>query len=245
MKALTPAQRLIVALDINPTQTVSYSAAIKSIYALAEKLAPSGVVVKVNSVLRYAGISMLKDLYDIGLYTFADLKLCDIPNTLINDGWFLTECQPDMITVMCSAGVEAMHALKQILGDQTEVLGVTVLTSLNENQCLIIHGSKPTDTFQKLAIMAKEAKIDGLILSPQELGFLPYNNHLSLICPGIRPAWSMVKGDDQRRVMTPREAIARGAERIVVGRPITQHPDPIEAVAMTIAEINQGLTDRA
>ena len=94
--------------------------------------------------------------------------------------------------------------------------------------------------------MAKEGSLGGLILSSQEVDVIRsgVELQLSLNTPGIRPEWALVEGDDQSRVMTPYKAILSGADRIVVGRPIMQSPNPMDAIKRTLEEIEQALEDR-
>jgi len=138
---------------------------------------------------------------------------------------------------------------------ETTVLGVTVLTSLDEEKCESVFGCSPKDGVLKFAGMAKSAGLNGLILSPKELMFVRADHDfdcLELVTPGIRPDWSLVPDDDQSRIMTPVEAIRSGADRIVIGRPILQAKpnnegkpqSPREAVEWTLKEIQQGLKER-
>ena len=220
---------------------------------LCQQLEGSGVYVKANSVLRAVGYSLITKVHDFGLKMFADLKLIDISETMKIDGQMLLEVKPDILTVMCCAGIDGMHAVQKVLGDTTEVLGVTVLTSLNEEECQAIFTCSTKAGVLRFAWMAQHAKLGGLILSPKEVDVV--NNRfelmLSLNTPNIRPEWSIVKGDDQdkKRGLTPKKAIKNGAQRIVMGRPITQAgpndkglpQSPREAVERTLEEIREGL----
>lgn len=249
---LKPQERLIVAADYSPKDLGGIAGVEKQVLALAENLQGTGVYIKVNSILRAVGYSLITKLHDLGLKVFADLKLIDIPNTMKTDGEMLAEVRPDILTVMCCAGIDGMHAVQKILGSTTEVLGVTVLTSLNEEECQAIFSCSTRAGVLRFSRMAQLAGLGGLILSPQEVEVVNkrFELLLSLNTPGIRPVWSLVEGDDQSRVLTPQKAIAAGAQRIVMGRPVVQAgpndqglpQSPREAVDRTIAEIEAGLS---
>ncbi len=154
--------------------------------------------------------------------------------------------KPEIVTVMCCAGIDGMNALKQAIGDQTEVLGVTVLTSLNEEECQAIFTCSTKAGVLRFARMAQLAGADGLICSPHEAALLLHARRELLLegnCPGIRPEWSLVESDDQARVMTPAKAIKAGAKRLVIGRPITGADDPKDAVLRTLEETQKALEE--
>jgi len=257
MKALKPEERLIVAADFKPPvedqwiedgpyagqSTVCRSKrkwVEKQVLALADSLKGTGVYLKVNSALRVCGYDLIGEIQSRGLRVFADLKLNDIPATLATDGVFLAEAQPELLTVMCYTGTKAMAELKKCL-PKTEVLGVTVLTSLSEEEVAHLHGAKIDETVKRLALMAQVAGLDGLVSSAKELALLKtvLEREMTLNTPGIRPVWAPVEGDDQNRerVMTISHAIKAGATRIVIGRPIMQADDVYGAVRRTIDEI--------
>jgi orotidine-5'-phosphate decarboxylase len=246
MQKLEPAERLIVAADfkLDPKYADGRATVHDRLRLLADKLRGTGVTIKVNSALRALGYGIIGELHDRKLKVFADLKLNDIPETLMIDGQLLNEAKPDIVTVMCSTGVKGMETLKKEL-PETNVLGVTVLTSLTEFDVHFMSSCSIQEGVRRYAELATTAKIDGLICSPAELGVLQIYKEggMSLNTPGIRPAWSLVEGDDQNpdRVMTPAKAIKAGATRLVVGRPITQAQDPYMAVMKTIEEISQAL----
>lgn len=230
-KNLEPAERLIVAADN------------VDVVELATKLQGTGVYIKVNSALRERGYPLILQIREFGLRVFADLKLNDIPETMATDGRLLAAVAPDLVTVMCSAGVAAMKALKTWLPD-TEVLGVTVLTSLTDEDSLELFGCAVPGAVVRLASLAKSAGIDGLVASAKEVQRIRafcglMNENMTFNTPAIRPAWATVAGDDQNaaRITTPAEAIVLGADRIVVGRPIVRAQDPRDAVLRTIEEI--------
>ncbi len=251
MKELQLEERLIVAADYSPKDYGGIQGVESKVLALARELEGLGVYIKVNSVLRAVGYGLITQLHDLGLKVFADLKLIDIPNTMRTDGEMLTEVKPEILTVMCCAGIDGMHVVQSALGNMTEVLGVTILTSLNEEECQSIFTCSTRAGVLRFSRMAQLARLGGLILSPKEAYILAerFELTLSLNTPGIRPVWSLVESDDQSRVLTPKKAIKNGAERIVMGRPIVKAgsndkglpQSPREAAERTLEEIEEAL----
>ena len=239
-RTLTPAERLIVAADFKPTAPNGRKWARTQVLTLADKLKGTGVYLKVNSALRACGYDLIGEIHSRGLRVFADLKLFDIGETLSADGVLLREFKPELLTTVCVAGVTAMQALKAELPD-TEVLGVTVLTSLKDGDTNAMFTCSTEEAVMRFAQVAADAKIDGLISSAKEAEVLraKFGMVLSLNTPAIRPAWAIVPGDDQNpdRIMTPAKAIKASADRIVVGRPIVRAENPYDAVMRTIEEI--------
>ncbi len=240
MKTLTPAERLIVAADFKPAAPDGKDWVRAQVLRLADSLNGTGVYLKVNSALRACGYDLIREIQCRDLRVFADLKLFDIGETLSTDGALLREARPELLTTVCAAGVTAMQMLKAELPD-TEVLGVTVLTSLKDADTQAMFTCSTEEAVIRFAQVAADAKIDGLISSPQEAEALraKFGMLLSLNTPAIRPTWAIVPGDDQNpdRIMTPAKAIKAGADRIVVGRPIVRAANPYDAVMRTIEEI--------
>jgi len=241
---LTAAERLIVAADPMPTQEDQVWAVGEKVLALAKVLKGTGVYIKVNSVLRACGYRFIDQLHDRGVRVFADLKLFDIPKTLEIDGALLRKVNPELLTVACAAGGQSMRALKHELPG-AEVLGVTVLTSNDEHDSQAMFSRSTADAVLRFAEIASVAGVDGLISSPAEVEILrkQFGRRLTYNTPAIRPEWSVVAGDDQNpaRIMTPARAIRAGADRIVVGRPITEAKDPRAAVMRTLDEIESAM----
>lgn len=241
---LTPPERLIVAVDIRPNTSRGCEGAIDDAFILADKLSGTNVFFKFNSLHRMRGHSLIKEIHARGLRFFADLKVYDIHETASIDGDFLSEFKPELLTTVCSIGVKAMKALKEKL-PETEVLGVTVLTNLTEEEVRHIYGCSVEVATSKLAQLAEDAGLDGLITSPKEVAMLraQVGNRMTLNTPAIRPHWAFVEGDDQNpdRARTPAEAIRLGADRVVIGRPITQAADPYAAVMRTLDEIAEAM----
>ncbi len=239
---LTPAQRLIVAADFKPdpktTQGKNWVRA--EVLALALALKGTGVYLKVNSALRANGYDLIQEIQRMGLKVFADLKLNDISETMAIDGALLRQVKPDIVTVMCSAGVGALSALKKEL-PETEVLGVTVLTSLKEGDTKEMFHETVQGAIRNFALVGEGAGLDGLICAPTDIPVIRgvVERKMTLNTPGIRPLWSLVPGDDQNpdRIMTPEKAIKAGADRIVVGRPVTKAINARAAVLKLLEEI--------
>ncbi|MCI0565314.1 MAG: orotidine 5'-phosphate decarboxylase, partial [Nitrososphaera sp.] len=195
---LTAAERLIVAADYKPTQQVDKEEVLLKVLQLAEQLADTGVYLKVNSALRAYGYGLIQEIHNRGLKVFADLKLTDIDETLATDGALLNLWKPELLTIMCSTGTKAMKALKVQL-PETEILGVTVLTSLtDEDMRAMFTISDDTDVdaeniVLRLARVGQQAELDGLISSAKEVGALrgEFGALFSLNTPAIRPWWSV------------------------------------------------------
>ncbi|MFA6097383.1 MAG: orotidine-5'-phosphate decarboxylase [Candidatus Paceibacterota bacterium] len=158
---------------------------------------------------------------------FWDGKFDDIPNTVAGASASVVKIGVKMFNVHASAGKESVKKAVQNKGSAL-VLGVTVLTSIDEKECESIFGDKPGSKVVIFARMLKEAGADGIICSPQELQYLAEHKEfddLLKITPGVRPEWAA--SGDQKRVMTPYDAILFGATGLVIGRPIRQPPENV------------------
>lgn len=242
--------RLVVAADFNPNEYGGRKGVRKEVLKLARNLKDTGVYLKVNSILRAWGYELIETIHNYGLRVFADLKLSDIPNTLGQDADLLNEVKPEIVTVMCNSEINALLEVRKRLALDIEVLGVTILTSLDEERCQSVYGCSTKAGVLRFARMAQLAKLNGLVLSPLELKVIKSHKEITLMCntPGIRPEWNLVDSDDQARVMTPGKAIQSGADRLIIGRPITwagKKPGKIknsrEAVEFTLDEIEEAL----
>ena len=244
MKELRPEERLIVAADFKPSDCQPGETAAKKVIDLAFRLAGLDVCIKVNSALRENGYDLIFALRNAGLKVFADLKLNDIPETMGTDAALISRYQPDILTVMCSAGVEGMQAVKKAVNPDCLVVGVTVLTSLKDTACKVVFNRHPEEAVLSFAALAINAGLDGLVLSPLETEIVrkEFGSSLMIINPGIRPLGAKIANDDQSRIATPGGAIKNGADMIVVGRPITQAENPCEAAKTIIEEIKKSLT---
>ena len=174
---------------------------------------------------------------------FLDLKLHDIPNTVEKAVAALAHLQPAILTVHAAGGREMMAAAKAAAPSGTKVVGVTVLTSLDQSdlETIGVAGS-PEDQVRRLADLAQESGIDGIVCSGAEVaaarsawpdGFF--------VVPGVRPAGAAVA--DQKRVVTPREALDRGASVLVIGRPITAAPNPVRATREISASLQEEVAE--
>jgi len=190
------------------------------------------------------GPDLVRRLVGLETRLFLDLKLHDIPNTVAGAVRAVAPLQPDMLTIHASGGPAMMRAARSA-ADETaakagtrrpNLLGVTVLTSLDQSDLISVGVSQaPLDQVRRLAALAQASGMDGVICSPFEIAALRADcgKDFLLVVPGIRPAGAEM--GDQKRVMTPGEAVAAGADRLVIGRPITEAADP-RAAALAIAE---------
>lgn len=179
--------------------------------------------------------------------TFLDLKFHDIPNTVARDVSTMTEHGANMINMHASGGIEMMQAArisaKEAAKDagitRPKLLGVTILTSMDEKGFQSNFGSERelTEQVVYLAKQTKKAGLDGVVASPLEIEPIrkACGDNFLIVTPGIRPKWADV--GDQRRITTPAEAINRGADYIVVGRPIIEAEDPLEASERILDEM--------
>lgn len=234
------AERLIVAADFDPRGSSGIEGVRSELASLTRDLADTGVMIKVNSLLRCEGYGLIRHLHGLGLRVFADLKLTDIKNTMETDAAFLAPFAPELVTVMTDAGLAGMQAVALAL-PSTEVLGVTVLTSLDDHECRALHGAPVHRTVGKRIGQAKLAGLGGIVCAASDLtgvhGTTARELGLTRNTPGIRPEWASVEGDDQQRVMTISGAFAAGATRVILGRPIMRAANRREAVLRTLAEI--------
>lgn len=209
---------------------------------IAEKLSGKNVLFKVNDLLDYSGRRIITELKKYG-GVMADPKLHDIPNTVANRVRKVATAKPDFITVHASGGVAMMKAaVENCLG--SKILAVTVLTSLNEKECISNLGGPIRAKVFRYARNAVSAGAHGIVCSPKELEFLSQFSELKQlikVTPGIRPKWYLDSKDDQSRVATPADAVRMGADYLVIGRPIVKADDPLEALQKTQKEVESAL----
>ena len=186
------------------------------------------------------GISGIKKIGEIGLPLFIDLKFYDIPNTVTSALRNILEVNPKFTTIHCTGGKRMMTecmALKNEMQSSTNIIGVTMLTSFDDQEINEI-GFKDTvqDSINKLAGLANDCGLDGLVCSPLEAKNLKSNfPKLQLIVPGIRR--SSDEANDQKRTLSANEAVINGADILVIGRPITESVDPAEVAEELLNEI--------
>ncbi|MGH7175434.1 MAG: orotidine-5'-phosphate decarboxylase [Minisyncoccia bacterium] len=167
---------------------------------------------------------------------FADYKFHDIPNTVYNQVARIAGYGAALISAHASGGVEmikgAVRAYEEYgPHDGSGILAITVLTSIDQKNCFRIYGTDPLSRVKELATIAKEGGAWGIVCSPQEVGELSTMSSLKglkFVTPGIRPAGSAA--GDQARFATPENAVANGSDLLVIGRPITDAPDPLAAL---------------
>lgn len=198
-----------------------------------------------------AGIDRLIDsLGDQGLPVFLDLKLHDIPNTVAGAIRSAMRVDPAFITIHSAGGPAMISAAIAAAQQESEaanrpcptILAVTVLTSLDRDDLAAVgQDDDVTRQVLRLAGMAATAGAPGIVCAPFELRFIreKLGHDLVTMVPGLRPGWAA--RDDQKRVMTPAEAIRLGADYLVIGRPVTQAKDPIDALQRIRDEIEQDL----
>jgi len=182
---------------------------------------------------------------------FLDLKLHDIPVTVQRAMAVIADMGVDLVTVHCADSREMLTAAVSGARGQVGVLGVTVLTSLSSDD-LRAAGYREelaadiNSLVMQRAALAMETGCAGIVCSGLEVGFLKkrFGGRLLAVTPGIRPSWEAAGPDDQKRVVTPARAIKEGADYLVIGRPIRDAADPVEAVARITAEIEAGLEEK-
>jgi orotidine-5'-phosphate decarboxylase len=163
-----------------------------------------------------------------GFKIFLDLKLHDIPNTVKKSIKGLVSLPIDMMTIHTSGGLEMMKAAKNAVdGTDIKIFGVTALTSLSDEDTSMIFKRTAAEQVNTMLDLAEQAGIDGVVCSPHELSLVAKRESLLSITPGIRLKDS---NDDQNRVMTPKEAFKKGANFLVIGRPITEAKNIKEAL---------------
>ena len=233
--------RIFVALDFaNPLRAL----------ALADRLDPAACGVKVGKELFVtAGPEPVRWLVARGFNVFLDLKFHDIPNTAAQACAAAARLGVFMLNVHASGGRAMLEAARRAVDDASKEAGVrtplliavTVLTSLDRAALLdLAIDAEPASLALRLARLTQRARLDGVVCSAAEARVLrdALGPDFKLVTPGIRPAGS--GSDDQARVVTPAQAIANGADYLVVGRPITAAPDPLAA----LADIEASLTIR-
>jgi len=244
--------RIITALDFSDVNKAS---------DLVDRLEPELTRLKIgNQLFTLAGPAFVERCQGKGFDIFLDLKYHDIPNTVASALEAAASLGVWMVNVHASGGPAMLSAARDaiqqydrsaVTGGGTRVIGVTVLTSLDRAQ-MSASGLDvdPAEQVTRLAKLAREAALDGVVCSPHEVGLIraiAKNNFLT-VTPGVRPdpastiPWSTIsshggKPDDQRRTLTPFDAILAGSDFLVIGRPITQAASPVDVLAALAAEV--------
>ena len=217
---------IIVALDF-PNE--------KEAAALVAQLEPGRCRLKVGKELfTRSGPEFVKSLVKQNFDVFLDLKFHDIPNTVAKACQAGADLGVWMLNVHASGGRKMLEAAREALpanGSNPKLIAVTVLTSMGAEDLTeigIMHS--PAEQVKKLALLTNDCGFDGVVCSPQEIELLReyLDNSFELVTPGIRPEWSVT--GDQKRIMTPAQAMKVGSNYLVIGRPITQADDPMQAL---------------
>ncbi len=187
------------------------------------------------------GISGCHTMKEFGLPLFVDLKLYDIPNTVTSALRGIFSLEPEYTTLHISGGSEMLRQsvnLKKEIKSKTNLLGVTILTSFDDNTIDELgFGSSVKHSIEQLTSIADESGLDGIVCSPLEVSGIKktYNDKLKLVVPGIRSTNNIE--DDQKRTLSAKEAIVAGADILVIGRPITKAENPEKAAENLLQEI--------
>lgn len=225
--------RIIVALDF-PERAPAL--------ALLERLDPALCRLKVGKeMFTRLGPDFVAELSGRGFEVFLDLKFHDIPNTVAAACAAAADLGVWMLNVHASGGRRMMEAARERLEQRAQrplLIAVTILTSLGADELAEVgFGGTPADNVLRLARLAEQSGADGIVCSPREAAPVRagVGTDFVLVTPGVRPAHSAA--DDQRRVSTPAQALRDGSDFLVVGRPITQAPDPLQALRAIADEI--------
>jgi orotidine-5'-phosphate decarboxylase len=233
--------RIIIALDVKNKEEA---------LVLVSKIKDAQVF-KIGLELYTAeGPSLFKKIKALRKKIFLDLKLHDIPNTVAGAVRSGVRHQVEMMTLHTSGGYEMLARAAEAAASEAEkirvsrpvLLGVTILTSLKSDELKEIGMAEDVlGQVARLAALARKAGLDGVVCSPQEIEAVRKENAspFLIVTPGIRPAWASAQ--DQKRIMTPSEALAKGADFIVLGRPVTEAASPREAFSKVVAELERAV----
>ncbi len=224
--------RLVVAADLSSRD---------EILRLVDELRGAAGVIKIGlQAFVSNGPPIVREIVASGEKVFLDLKIHDIPNTAEHAVAEATALGASIITVHTSGGASMLRACSK---SDALVLGVTILTSLDDEQVAEVgYRGNAMESAVRLAALAKRAGLRGVVASPQEIAAIraACGDEFVILTPGIRPAGDAV--GDQRRTMTPGDAVRRGADYIVVGRPITNAKSRREAALRIVDEMSTSLT---
>ncbi len=223
-------KRIIVALD---------SSNFDKVKKLAETLKKEVYAFKIGYQFFFNfGIKGYKKIHSICPNIFLDLKLHDIPNTVEKGMDALLKIKPKLTTIHISGGDQMMKAAIKNKKN-TKVLGVSILTSIDNSQTKKFYNQKDVSILvRKFSKFAKKNKLDGVVCSPNEIKYVrkEVGKNFIIVTPGIRIN-NKIKSDDQKRIQTPKKAIELGADYLVIGRPITESKNPLKV----LKEINKTL----
>lgn len=224
---------IIVALDAKSQ---------KEALTIAEQLDPSLCRLKVGKeIFTHEGPSVVKALHALGFDVFLDLKFHDIPNTTAQAVCAAADMGVWMVNVHASGGRKMMETcVERLKADnyETQLIAVTVLTSMGREDLKDLGlDVEPFEQVKRLAMLTKESGLDGVVCSAQEAKMLRENlgQEFALVTPGIRPDGA--NADDQKRIVTPKQAILDGATHLVIGRPITKSENPCRTLKNILATL--------
>jgi orotidine-5'-phosphate decarboxylase len=238
-RKLEAREKIIIALDV-PTR--------KEALSLVSGLKEAHIFKVGMELFTAEGPGLLEEIAREGKKVFLDLKYHDIPNTAAGAVRSAARHGVHMLTLHTSGGREMLARAVEAGAQEAaasgrprpSLLGVTVLTSLKEAELKNIGvPASVADQVLRLASLAREAGLDGVVCSPQEIEIIKkeFGRDFLVVTPGIRPAWAAAQ--DQKRVMTPAEALGKGADYMVIGRPITGAASPHEAFLKIAQELEQ------
>lgn len=232
-------RRVIIALDVKDKEEA---------LTLVSRLREASIFKVGLELFTAEGLAFFKKLKVLRKSVFLDLKLHDIPNTVAGAVRSAVRLGVEMMTIHASGGRDMMAKAAEAASGEAErlktprpiLLGVTVLTSLKNGDLREI-GFPPDAAGQvlRLAGLARAAGLDGVVCSPREIELVKreFGRDFLVVTPGIRPLWAAAQ--DQKRIMTPGEAVERGADYLVVGRPVTGDPSPADAFAKIVEELER------
>jgi orotidine-5'-phosphate decarboxylase len=227
---MTKSDKIIVALDVATKEKA---------LQLVEKLRDQISFFKIGLQLYTAeGPEIVRAVLSTGAKVWLDLKLHDIPNTVARAVESAANLGVHMLTIHLSGGSEMIRAATAARANNISILGVSVLTSATEQTLREIGISDEiNDQVLRLAKLGVEAEIDGIVASPHEIKLLraEFGDKIKIVVQGIRPSWA--EPGDQKRFMTPRQAVEAGADYLGVGRPITAHSNPRDALTKILDEL--------
>ena len=236
---MTPGERIILALDVS-----EYDEAIDIVQKFREEVD----IFKIGSELfTSVGPGIVEEINSMGKKVFLDLKFHDIPNTVCKSVLAAAKLGVFMFNVHTLGGLKMMRQAARTLTEfcleknieRPLLIGVTILTSIDQTALrdeLGINISMSTHV-KYLAGLAHKAGLDGVVASPEDAGIIRprFGKDFLIVTPGIRPSWAAA--DDQKRILTPRDALRKGADYLVMGRAVISQPDPARALKRIKEEI--------
>jgi orotidine-5'-phosphate decarboxylase len=216
----------------------------KSLFTLVDQLDPTLCRLKIGKeMFTHLGPVVVRELINKNFDVFLDLKFHDIPNTVAKAVSAAADMGVWMVNVHAQGGrkmMEAAEAALQPYGkDKPLLIAVTVLTSMSPDDLKELHLPSADILVPQLAHLAKQSGVDGVVSSAREAAMIKKlcGNEFITVTPGIRPLGSAQ--DDQQRILTPQEAVKQGADYLVIGRPITQHANPLQQLLDIRSELSE------